>query len=248
MKLEINQLKKSFGQLDILKSVSLKIGAGDVVALVGSSGSGKSTLLRCINLLETADSGELYLDDVHITFGMQHKIDGDLELNIRKKVGMVFQQFYLWPHLTVLDNLIKAPICVLKRQKLEAIAEAKQLLSKIDMLHKINSYPAQLSGGQQQRVAIARTLMMHPEIILFDEPTSALDPVMTQEVLKIIKKLANDGMTMIIATHEISFAREVASYAIFLEHGEIVEQGVAEQILVNPQTEKLQNFLHTVHK
>ncbi|MBY0379037.1 MAG: amino acid ABC transporter ATP-binding protein [Burkholderiales bacterium] len=247
MKLKIDNLKKSFGSAEILKGVSLEVGAGDVVALIGSSGSGKSTLLRCINLLEQANSGTLYLDDFEVTFEKKASIQNSkIEYVIRKKVGMVFQQFHLWPHLTVLQNLIKAPLCVLKRNKSEVIEEAKQLLNKVGLLDKQDRYPAQLSGGQQQRVAIARTLMMSPEIILFDEPTSALDPVMTKEVLKIINKLADEGMTMIIATHEIGFAREVASYAVFLDHGEIVEQGMAKDILGKPKTKRLQSFLQHV--
>ncbi|MFN8769696.1 MAG: amino acid ABC transporter ATP-binding protein [Neisseriaceae bacterium] len=246
MKFEISELKKSFGNVEVLKGISLKVDSGDVVALIGSSGSGKSTLLRCINLLEIPGSGTIYLDNIKINFDKNNYIKANLEKEVRSKVGMVFQQFHLWPHLTVLENLIKAPICVLKRKKVEVIDEAKLLLNKIDMLDKIDRYPSQLSGGQQQRVAIARTLMMHPEIILFDEPTSALDPVMTKEVLKIIKQLALDGMTMIIATHEIGFAREVASYAVFLEHGEIIEQGIAKNVLRKPETERLQNFLKNV--
>lgn len=248
MKLEVSQLKKNFQNIQILKGVSLKVGSGDIVALIGSSGSGKSTLLRCINLLDMPDSGQVLLgDDIQINFDNGIHIDSALEAKVRRKVGMVFQQFHLWPHLTVLQNLIKAPLCVLKAAKPDVIAEAKQLLSKVDMLDKVDRYPSQLSGGQQQRVAIARTLMMHPDIVLFDEPTSALDPLMTKEVLKIIKNLAMDGMTMVIATHEIGFAREVASHAVFLEHGEIVEQGIASQVLSQPRTERLQQFLQTVH-
>lgn len=248
MKLKISQLKKSFGNVDILKGISLGIGPGDIVALIGGSGAGKSTLLRCINLLEVPDSGQIYLDGMEINFDNEFHANSALASKVRKKVGMVFQQFHLWPHLTVLQNLIKAPICVLKHPKHEVVEEAKQLLAKVDMLDKINRYPSQLSGGQQQRVAIARTLMMHPEIILFDEPTSALDPVMTKEVLKIIKKLALEGMTMVIATHEIGFAREVASTAVFLNHGEIIEQGAAKEILVQPKTPLLQKFLQTDHE
>ena len=245
MKLEISHLKKSFGTASILNNVSLKIESGNIVALLGSSGSGKSTLLRCINLLEKADSGNIIIDDINIDFDKE--INHKLELDVRKKVGMVFQQFYLWPHLTVLENLVTAPIYVLKKSKTEVINEAKRLLDKFNMLDKINSYPAQLSGGQQQRIAIARTLMMNPAVILFDEPTSALDPVMTKEVLKTIKHLAQEGMTMIIATHEIGFAREIASYAVFLDHGNVIECGDAKSVLFKPQTENLKTFLHTAH-
>jgi ABC-type polar amino acid transport system ATPase subunit len=245
MKLKINNLKKVFGDNQVLKGISLLVNPGEVVSLIGSSGSGKSTLLRCINLLEVANSGSIALDDMEIVFDNK-RIKSSNEIQVRKKVGIVFQQFNLWPHLTVLQNLIKAPTWVLKRSKQDAIVEAQQLLTKVGLLDKINSYPAQLSGGQQQRVAIARTLMMHPEIILFDEPTSALDPLMTQEVLRIIRKLATEGMTMIIATHEIDFAREVASHTMFMEHGQVVEYGLSSEVLVSPKTFQLQKFLQKV--
>jgi len=246
MKLKVNDIKKCFGTQQVLHGISLSVNSGEVVSLIGSSGSGKSTLLRCINLLEVADSGSIVFDDKQILFNGKRIKTAD-EMLVRKKVGIVFQQFNLWPHLTVLDNLIKAPMWVLKRNKKDAIAEAQQLLGKVGLIDKINSYPVQLSGGQQQRVAIARTLMMHPEIILFDEPTSALDPLMTQEVLKIIRQLASEGMTMIIATHEIGFAREVASHTMFMEHGHVVEYGLSSEILLRPQTAQLQKFLEKVH-
>ena len=197
-------------------------------------------------MLEIPDSGCIILDDTKIDFSNLQNIKSANPTEIRKKIGMVFQQFHLWPHLTILQNLIKAPIHVLKITKEDAIIEAKILLAKVGLLDKINGYPAELSGGGQQRIAIARTLMMHPEIILFDEPTSALDPIMTQEVSKIIKNLASDGMTVIVSTHEIHFARDVANRAIFIEHGEVVENGYAHDILFHPKTQKLQNFLTNV--
>ncbi len=246
MKFELQNINKTFGETQILKNISLQVDRRDIVALIGKSGSGKSTLLKCINLLEIPDSGCIILDDTKIDFSNLQNIKSANPTEIRKKIGMVFQQFHLWPHLTILQNLIKAPIHVLKITKEDAIIEAKILLAKFGLLDKINGYPAELSGGGQQRIAIARTLMMHPEIILFDEPTSALDPIMTQEVSKIIKNLASDGMTVIVSTHEIHFARDVANRAIFIEHGEVVENGYAHDILFHPKTQKLQNFLTNV--
>ncbi|HMT03233.1 MAG TPA: amino acid ABC transporter ATP-binding protein [Burkholderiales bacterium] len=246
-KLEIIDLEKYFAKLHILKGISLNAMAGDIIVLLGSSGSGKSTLLRCINLLELPSSGEIKLDGIKI-YDQQNSrlILPKNVLHLRKKIGMVFQQFNLWPHMSILENLITAPICVFNQPRKVAVEYAKLLLNKVGIVDKADSYPLQLSGGQQQRVAIARGLMMNPEIMLFDEPTSALDPEMTNEVLKVIQSLANEGMTMLIATHEIGFAKEVANRALFLEQGKIVEEGVAKEMLNNPQTARLQQFLKSV--
>lgn len=240
-KLSIQNLQKSFAEHIVLKNISLSAKSGDVIALLGSSGSGKSTLLRCINLLEQADSGIIQINGITIE-NKKLKIVNKL----RTKIGMVFQQFNLWAHMNVLQNLIEAPIHVLKQPKAKAIEQAEKLLKKVGISHKQASYPGQLSGGEQQRVAIARALMMQPEIILFDEPTSALDPEMVVEVLNVMKSLAQEGMTMIIATHEIGFAREVASHAIFLEQGEIHEYGASGEVLNNPETTRLKQFLQSV--
>ncbi len=232
----------------MLDDISFTAEKGDVVALLGSSGSGKSTLLRCINLLEQGDKGIIQLNGFTIDHEkLTKKYPSKKMLNdLRAKAGMVFQHFNLWPHMTVLQNLITAPIHVLKQSKDEAIAQAETLLKKVGMDHKQQSYPSQLSGGQQQRVAIARALMMQPEVMLFDEPTSALDPEMVSEVLNVMRLLAQEGMTMVIASHEIAFARDVATHAIFLEHGKIHEEGEAKEMLKNPQTERLQQFLKSV--
>ncbi len=246
-KLEVINLEKYFGHLQVLKGVSLSAKAGEVIVLLGSSGSGKSTLLRCLNLLEKPNSGEVIIDGIDLKYGKHTAISAKEMRKLRQKVGMVFQQFNLWPHLSILENLITAPVCVLKQTKAQAIAHAKELLAKVGIADKADSYPSQLSGGQQQRAAIARGLMMNPEIMLFDEPTSALDPEMTNEVLKVIKALAAEGMTMLIATHEIGFAKEVATHALFLEQGKIVEQGPAREMLSHPKTERLQQFLQSVH-
>lgn len=247
LKLEIINLEKYFAKLHILKGINLKASTGDIIVLLGSSGSGKSTLLRCINLLEVPSGGEIKLDNIKIYDGKEPCLLATKNVRqLRQKIGMVFQQFNLWPHMTILQNLITAPMCVLNTPKKEATKHAELLLDKVGILSKAYSYPSQLSGGQQQRAAIARGLMMNPEIMLFDEPTSALDPEMTNEVLKVIKSLANDGMTMLIATHEIGFAKEVADRALFLEQGTIVEEGDAESMLTHPQTTRLQQFLQSV--
>ncbi len=247
-KLSINSLSKAFGQQVVLDDVSLTAQQGDVIALLGSSGSGKSTLLRCVSLLDQADSGVIELDDLTIDCAAlnKKKLPKTIAKKLHKKVGMVFQQFNLWPHMSVLQNLIAAPQYVLKQSKAQAVENAQYLLNKVGIAHKEECYPSQLSGGQQQRVAIARALMMKPEIMLFDEPTSALDPEVVAEVLNVMQLLAKEGMTMLVATHEIGFAREVASHAVFLEQGKIHEQGVAHEILNNPQTARLQQFLQAV--
>lgn len=247
-KLVINNLCKAFGDHVVLNEVSLTAKAGDVIALLGSSGSGKSTLLRCVSLLEQADSGIIQIDNCKIDCAnlAKKKLPKSIVSQLHKKIGMVFQQFNLWPHMTVLQNLIEAPLHVLKQAKSVAIKNAKILLDKVGILHKEASYPLQLSGGEQQRVAIARALMMKPEIMLFDEPTSALDPEVVADVLNVMKTLANEGTTMIIATHEIGFAKEVASQVIFLEQGRIHEQGDAKETLTNPKTARFKQFLQSV--
>lgn len=246
--LEVIELQKNFGNLAVLKGVSLTAQTGEVIALLGSSGSGKSTFLRCLNLLEMPDAGYVHINNIELDYNNNNEKPSDKVIyRVREQVGMVFQQFNLWPHLTILENLILAPVHVLKEKKKDAVKRAKELLVKVGIESKVDSYPNQLSGGQQQRAAIARGLMMQPKIMLFDEPTSSLDPEMTNEVLKVIKSLAADGMTLLVATHEIGFAKEVASHAVFLEQGRIVEQGIAAEILFKPQTERLQQFLKSVN-
>lgn len=244
-KISVNGLHKSFKHHPVLEGVSFSAKQGDVVTLLGSSGSGKSTLLRCINLLTRPDKGTIEIDQQVMSFGKGHKhrIHSQDIIQLRIKVGMVFQQFNLWSHMTVLENLIEAPTIVLKQPKDQAIAEAEQLLARVGLTNKQHQYPAQLSGGQQQRAAIARALMMKPEIMLFDEPTSALDPEMVSEVLSVMQSLAAEGMTMIIATHELSFARNVATQVIFLDRGVIIEHGPAQSIFNQPQTERFKHFL-----
>jgi ABC-type histidine transport system ATPase subunit len=224
--LVVSDLHKSFGSLEVLKGVSLSASNGDVISMIGSSGSGKSTLLRCINLLETPDAAD-------------HKqVD-----RIRTRLGMVFQSFNLWSHMTVLENVIEAPLHVLKVPKAEAVARAGALLAKVGIADKRDHYPAHLSGGQQQRAAIARALAMEPQLMLFDEPTSALDPELVGEVLRVIRDLAEEGRTMLIVTHEIGFAREVSSRTVFLHQGRIEEEGPPKDVFGNPRSERLRQFL-----
>lgn len=238
--IKITDLKKNFGDLQVLKGVSEHIKKGEVVCVIGPSGSGKSTFLRCINLLEIPDSGSIQIDDEEI-------LDKKADVNvIRQKMGMVFQQFNLFPHLTILENVTIAQTLVKKKKKADANTLAEELLSRVGMSDKKDAYPAQLSGGQKQRVAIARALAMDPEIMLFDEPTSALDPEMVGEVLDVMKKLAEDGMTMICVTHEMGFAREVADRVLFMDDGVLLEKGTPEQIFSNPQHERTKLFLSKV--
>lgn len=247
-KLQIINLHKTFHDHVVLQGASFTANKGDVVALMGSSGSGKSTLLRCINLLTVPDDGIIHIDNQIIRFNEAEKTHlSSKQINeLRKKIGMVFQQFNLWAHMTVLENLIEAPIHVLKQQKDETIAEAKVLLNKVGLSDKLDKYPGQLSGGQQQRAAIARSLMMKPEIMLFDEPTSALDPEMVGEVLNVMQQLATEGMTMLVATHELGFARKVANQSIFLDAGTIVEQGETSEMFSNPKTARFRKFLEAM--
>lgn len=236
----IKDLHKYFGELEVLKGVSQHITPGEKLAIIGPSGSGKSTFLRCLNLLETPTKGEIYVDGVNI-LEKGHDIN-----KTRQKMGMVFQQFNLFPHKTVMGNIIMAPMALKKLSKAEATEKANELLSRVGLLDKADSYPAQLSGGQKQRIAIARALAMEPEIMLFDEPTSALDPEMVGEVLDVMTDLAKGGMTMVVVTHEMGFAREVSDHVLFMDQGIIMEEGSPEQIFNSPQNERTQAFLKKV--
>ena len=248
--LEIINLKKSFGNLEVIKNLSLTAKKGDVICVVGSSGSGKSTLLRCVNLLETPDSGEVYVNGELLK--MKKDKNGKLipaEQNqvdrIRSKLGMVFQDFNLWSHMTVLQNVTEAPIHVQKIEKNLARKNGYLLLEKVGIAEKADQYPSSLSGGQQQRAAIARALAIKPDVMLFDEPTSSLDPELVGEVLKVMKSLAEEGRTMIIVTHEMGFAKEVASKVIFLDQGCVEEEETPDKFFNNPQSERLKRFLAT---
>lgn len=241
--LEVKGLQKRFGENLVLKDINFRITAGEVVCLIGPSGSGKSTLLRCLNSLETMTGGEITIMDSKLESRLSGKKEEKEIRNIRKHVGMVFQQFNLWPHMTVLENIIEAPVRVKKTPKKEAAVLAEKLLEKVGLAEKKDAYPAMLSGGQQQRVAIARALAMEPEIMLFDEPTSALDPELVGEVLNVMKSLAKEGMTMVVVTHEMEFAREVSDQVVFMDDGYIVEAGNPERIFKNPQNERTQKFL-----
>ena len=247
-KLTIDGLHKSYGDNKVLKGVSLKANTGDVISLIGASGSGKSTFLRCINFLEQPDDGSMSLDGKSIQMtsdsGGMRVADADELQRLRTRLAMVFQHFNLWSHMTVLDNITMAPRRVLGIGKDEARARALRYLEKVGLPERVaGQYPASLSGGQQQRVAIARALAMEPEVMLFDEPTSALDPELVGEVLKVIKGLAEEGRTMIMVTHEMSFAREVSSQVLFLHQGLVEEQGPPAQVLGNPKSERLRQFL-----
>jgi polar amino acid transport system ATP-binding protein len=246
--LEIRNLHKRYGNTEVLKGVDLVAHDGDVIAILGSSGSGKSTLLRCINLLENPHQGQIRVagEELRLRPGRDGALmaaDPSQIQRIRARIGFVFQNFNLWPHLTVLENLIEAPRCVLGLSKVDAVARADALLEKVGLTDKRHAYPAQLSGGQQQRVAIARTLAMQPQVMLFDEPTSALDPEMVNEVLAVIRTLANEGRTMVLVTHEMSFARQVASQIVFLHQGQVEESGSPEQVFEQPQSARCRQFL-----
>jgi len=239
-KLKVTNLKKSYGNLEVLKSIDVQVQEGEVVCLIGPSGSGKSTLLRCMNMLEEVTSGEVVVNNQKLT-------DKNTDINkVRENIGMVFQHFNLFPNLTVLENITLAPVELKKATKAQAKEQALQLLDRVGLKEKAPENPAKLSGGQKQRVAIARALAMNPDIMLFDEPTSALDPEMVGEVLNVIKQLAQEGMTMVIVTHEMGFAREVADRVIFMDGGYIVEQGTPQEIFGNPQNERTKDFLNKV--
>ena len=236
MMLEIKDIHKNFGKTKVLKGINLNVSEKDIVVIIGPSGSGKSTLLRVINELEKPNKGQIIFEGKAVT-----NVD-----EYRKKVGMVFQHFNLFPHLTVLDNLILAPVKLKIKNKEDAIIEARKLLKDVGLSDKENTYPSNLSGGQKQRIAIIRTLMMDPKIILFDEPTSALDPEMVEEVLELMKKLAKDGMTMIVVSHEMKFAREVATKMIFMVDGKIEEEGTPNQIFEHPKSDRLKEFISKI--
>ena len=238
--IEIKDLKKNFGDLEVLKGITKTIDKGEVVVLIGPSGSGKSTFLRCLNLLEDITSGEVYLDGEKIN-------DPKANINaIRRKMGMVFQHFNLFPHKTILENVTLAPVKLKIMTKAEAKEKAMELLKRVGLEDKAGNYPIQLSGGQQQRVAIARALAMNPEVMLFDEPTSALDPEMVGEVLDVMTQLAETGMTMVIVSHEMGFAREVATRVLFMDDGVVMEDGTPEQIFDHPQCDRTQSFLSKI--
>ncbi len=236
--IKIENLHKSFGKHEVLKGIDLDIAAKEVVVIIGPSGSGKSTLLRCMNYLEEPTEGTVTIDGVTLKGSNLNKV--------REDVGMVFQRFNLFPHMTVLENVTLAPIKVKKIAKEEAVKTAENLLQRVGLADKANTYPEQLSGGQQQRVAIARALAMKPKVMLFDEPTSALDPEMVQEVLDVMKGLAEEGMTMVVVTHEMGFAREVGNRLLFVDDGRIIEQGNPKDIFENPKEERTKNFLSKV--
>ena len=240
IKVKVENLKKSFGSLEVLKDINMEVKEGEVVCLIGPSGSGKSTFLRCLNNLEEPTGGVIIVDD----YDLMAKTS---DINkIRENIGMVFQQFNLFSHLSVLQNIMLAPVDRKRMTKEQAEEKAKKLLDRVGLLEKADVYPASLSGGQQQRVAIARALAMEPDIMLFDEPTSALDPEMVGEVLEVMKQLAAEGMTMVVVTHEMGFAREVADRVVFMDGGYIVEEGTPEEVFGNPQNKRTQDFLNKV--
>ena len=240
IKVKVENLKKNFGSLEVHKDINMEVKEGEVVCLIGPSGSGKSTFLRCLNKLEEPTAGVIIVDD----YDLMAKTS---DINkIRENIGMVFQQFNLFPHLSVLQNIMLAPVDRKRMTKEQAEEKAKKLLDRVGLLEKADVYPASLSGGQQQRVAIARALAMEPDIMLFDEPTSALDPEMVGEVLEVMKQLAAEGMTMVVVTHEMGFAREVADRVVFMDGGYIVEEGTPEEVFGNPQNKRTQDFLNKV--
>lgn len=239
--IKVEDLHKSYGNHEVLKGIDLEINRGQVVSLIGASGSGKSTLIRCLNRLEVITSGSIIVDEMCLDESMKN-----ISM-IRQEVGMVFQQFNLFPHMTVIENVMVGPLEVLGRDKKEVEKEAVELLNKVGLADKKDVFPKKLSGGQQQRVAIARSLAMKPKVMLFDEPTSALDPELVGEVLEVMKRLAESGMTMVVVTHEMNFARDVADRVIYLHEGKIIEDGDPDKVLRNPQTDQLKSFLRLVN-
>ena len=248
--IKADAIRKNYGRLEVLKGIDLEVARGEVVCLIGPSGSGKSTLLRCINHLESIDAGRMWVDEAVMGYDIKgtklHEQSHAKICRSRTEIGMVFQHFNLFPHMNVLENLIEAPRLVLKEKRSEATARALKLLESVGLSDKAKSYPRQLSGGQQQRVAIARALCMNPKVMLFDEPTSALDPELVGEVLKVMKDLAATGMTMVVVTHEMNFARDVADRVVFMADGHVVEQGPAHEVIGNPQHERTRAFLASV--
>jgi glutamine transport system ATP-binding protein len=236
--IRVENLHKRFHHLHVLKGVSVRIQQGEVICIIGPSGSGKSTFLRCLNLLEKPSGGHIYIENLDVTDHSHVNVN-----EVRAEVGMVFQQFNLFPHKTALENITLAPVKVRNLTQEEATSRAYQLLDRVGLRHKADAYPQQLSGGQQQRIAIARALAMRPKVMLFDEPTSALDPEMIQEVLDVMKDLAREGMTMVVVTHEMGFAKEVAHRVLFMDEGEIIEEGTPAQLFTNPKNERTKQFL-----
>lgn len=243
--IEFSHLEKSYGSLKVLQGISGYVDRGEVLAVIGTSGCGKSTLLRCLNRLETINQGHIVVNGMNLS---QPNLSRKQLRQLRSQVGMVFQQFNLFPHLSVLDNLTLAPQQVLGRSRQESQERARFYLEQVGLSEKIHTYPEQLSGGQKQRVAIARSLCMEPSVLLFDEPTSALDPELVGEVLEVMQKLAEAGMTMVVVTHEIQFAREVANRVLFLDRGQILEEGAARDVLTNPQSDRLRAFLSRIRQ
>jgi polar amino acid transport system ATP-binding protein len=242
--LDVAGVSKRFGALEVLSDISFKVAKGETVCVLGPSGSGKSTLLRCINWLERPDAGQIYLNGVEIGVTGGGLVMTDRELSrIRTRIGMVFQHFALWPHLTVLQNLMEAPVQVQKRPRAEVRDEALALLAKVGLSDKRDVFPAKLSGGQKQRVGIGRALAMRPDLLLFDEPTSALDPELVGEVLVVMRELAREGMTMVVVTHEMGFARDAATRVLFLDRGRVVEMSSPDQFFSNPETERARQFI-----
>ena len=248
--IDAQQVCKNFGRLQVLRGIDLQVPKGSVTCLIGPSGSGKSTMLRCVNHLEKVNAGRLYVDGDLIGYrerdGVLYEISEKDAARQRADIGMVFQQFNLFPHRTVIDNIIEAPIHVKRQPEKAARARAMELLEQVGLAHKADAYPVQLSGGQQQRVAIARAVAMDPKLMLFDEPTSALDPELVGEVLRVMRQLADDGMTMLVVTHEMGFAREVADQVVFMADGVVVEAGTPAQVLDNPQQTRTQEFLSSL--
>ncbi|WP_097027953.1 amino acid ABC transporter ATP-binding protein [Clostridium peptidivorans] len=244
--ISIKNLHKSFGNNEILKGIDLQVNKGETAVIIGPSGSGKTTLLRCINLLETPNEGSITIGESEIMFSGNKKVSTSEVQALRRQTGMVFQGFYLFPHMTVIENIMEGQVTVLKRSKEEAREKGLKLLQKVGLLEKKEQYPCELSGGQQQRVAIARAMAMEPEVLLFDEPTSALDPELAAEVTKVMKELSKEGMTMVVVTHKMSFARDAAHKVVFMENGSIIEMGTPEHVFENTSNDRLKKFLSII--